>query len=129
MRLQVGHNFFYGHITKYKFYPTLSHMTSPNDWLVLAFLLAGIIASILLKKLTFAAAITGGLLGWVIYAGGGYRGLLFIAAFFILGTVATSWKKKEKLSIRANDGHQSTGASGQGIANSGVTARPGRLSL
>jgi uncharacterized protein (TIGR00297 family) len=129
MRLQVGHNFFYGHITKYKIYATLSHMTNPNDWLVLVFLLAGVIASIFLKKLTFSAAITGGLLGWVIYAGGGYRGLLYIAVFFILGTVATSWKKKEKLSIRANAGFQSIRTTGQVIANAGVTALAGLLCL
>ena len=104
-------------------------MTNPNNWIVPLLLLAGIITSIFLKKLTFAAAITGGLLGWAIYAGGGYRGLLFIAVFFLSGTVATSWKKKEKSSIRANAGFQSTRTTGQVIANAGVAALAGGLSL
>lgn len=104
-------------------------MNNPNDRIVLVILLTGAAASFLLKKLTLTAAITGGLLGWLIYAGGGYTGLLSIAAFFIVGTAATSWKKKEKLSIRANAGHQSTRTAGQVIANAGVTALAGALAL
>ncbi len=96
---------------------------------VLIILLSGVTASIFFKKLTPVAAITGGFLGWFIYAGDGYRGLTLIAAFFILGTVATSWKKKEKSSIRANAGHQSTRTSGQVIANAGIAALAGLLAI
>jgi uncharacterized protein (TIGR00297 family) len=100
-----------------------------NPYPVLFILLAGVAASIFYKKLTVTAAITGGILGWLIYAGGGYRGFLFIAVFFILGTAATSWKKKEKSSIRANAGHQSTRTTGQVIANAGVAAITGLLAV
>ena len=96
---------------------------------VLIFLLTGVAASIFFKKLTVAAAITGGVLGWFIYAGGGYRGLSLIVVFFILGTTATSWKKKEKLSIHANAGHQSTRTTGQVIANAGVAALAGLVAV
>jgi len=102
-------------------------MQSPYP--VLIFLLTGVAASIFLKKLTVTAAITGAILGWLIYAGGGYRGLSLIVVFFILGTAATSWKKKEKLSIRANAGHQSTRTTGQVIANAGVAALAGLLAV
>ena len=102
-------------------------MQSPYP--VLIILLAGVAASIFFKKLTVTAAITGGILGWLIYAGGGYKGLLFIAVFFILGTAATSWKKKEKLSIRANAGHQSTRTTGQVVANAGIAALAGLLAV
>jgi uncharacterized protein (TIGR00297 family) len=102
-------------------------MESPYP--VLIIILAGVAASIFFKKLTVAAAITGGILGWLIYAGGGYRGLSLIAVFFILGTAATSWKKKEKLSIRANAGHQSTRTTGQVIANAGIAALAGLLAV
>jgi uncharacterized protein (TIGR00297 family) len=102
-------------------------MQSPYP--VLIFLLTGVAASIFFKKLTVTAAITGGILGWLIYAGGGYRGLSLIVVFFILGTAATSWKKKEKLSIRANAGHQSTRTTGQVIANAGVAALTGLLAV
>lgn len=104
-------------------------MNNIKDWIVLLFLLAGVITSIRLKKLTVVAAITGGLLGWIVYAGEGYVALLLIAVFFILGTAATSWKKKEKLSAEANAAHQSTRTTGQVIANAGVAALTGLLSL
>ena len=100
-----------------------------QDWPILLFLLTGATASIVSKKLTAAAAITGGLLGWLIYAGGGYTGLGILVLFFILGTVATSWKKKEKLSIRANAGHQSTRTIGQVVANAGVAALAASMAL
>src|ERR1700754_614121 len=100
-----------------------------NPYPVLIILLAGVAASIFFKKLTVTAAITGGFLGWLIYAGGGYRGLSLIAVFFILGTAATSWKKKEKSSIRANAGHQSTRTTGQVIANAGIAALAGLLAV
>ncbi|HEY4289424.1 MAG TPA: DUF92 domain-containing protein [Puia sp.] len=102
-------------------------MQSPYP--VLIIILAGVAASVFFKKLTVAAAITGGILGWLIYAGGGYRGLSLIAVFFILGTAATSWKKTEKLSIRANAGHQSTRTIGQVIANAGIAALAGLLAV
>ena len=100
-----------------------------RDWPILLFLLTGVTASIVSKKLTAAAAITGGLLGWLVYAGGGYTGLGILVLFFILGTAATSWEKKEKLSIRANAGHQSTRTVGQVVANAGVAALAALLAL
>lgn len=93
--------------------------------MILFILLTGVTASILSKKLTVTAAITGGLLGAIIYAGGGYRGLLLIAVFFILGTAATSWGKKKKLPIHANADHQTRRTTGQVIANAGVAALAG----
>jgi len=100
-----------------------------QDCPVLLFLLTGAVTSIFLKKLTPTAAITGGILGWIVYAGGGYTGLGILALFFMLGTAATSWKKKEKLSIRANAGHQSTRTTGQVVANAGVAALAALMAL
>src|SRR6202000_1914203 len=93
------------------------------------FLLAGVTASILRKKLTPAAAITGGILGGLIYAGGGYPGLLFLVLFFVIGTLATSWKKSEKTNIAGNAEHQSTRKPGQVIANAGVAAIAGGIAI
>ncbi|HXO76080.1 MAG TPA: DUF92 domain-containing protein, partial [Puia sp.] len=39
------------------------------------------------------------------------------------------WKKKEKSSIRANAGHQSTRTTGQVIANAGIAALAGLLAI
>ena len=97
------------------------------DLLIILLLAAGATASAYWKKLTPAAALTGGLIGWAVYKGDGYRGLIELALFFILGTAATAWKKKEKLAIRGNAAHQSTRTTGQVIANGGVAAIIGIL--
>lgn len=95
----------------------------------LAILITGAAASVLLKKLTLTAAITGVLTGMAIYAGDGYTGLLLLAAFFILGTAATSWKKSQKRSVHAGAAHQSTRKASQVIANAGVAAICGLLAF
>ena len=93
----------------------------------LLFLAAAAAASALAKKLTPLAALTGFLTGCAVYAGGGYRGLLLLALFFILGTAATAWRKKDKLAIRGSAAHQSARNAAQVIANGGVAAITGIL--
>lgn len=97
------------------------------DLIVLLILIACAAASAHWKKLTPAAALTGGIIGCLVYAGGGYTGLLLLALFFLLGTAATAWKKKDKLRIKGNAAHQSTRTTGQVIANGGVAAILGAL--
>ncbi len=92
------------------------------DMLVLLLLVAGAAASVRWKKLTPAAAGTGILLGWAIYSGGGWLGLVLLAFFFVTGTAATSWKKKDKLLIRGSSAHEPTRRPGQVIANAGTAA-------
>ena len=99
------------------------------DLFILLFLIAGAAASAHWKKLTPIAALTGGLIGWAIYSGDSYRGLIELALFFILGTTATAWKKKEKSRIKDNAAHQSTRTTGQVIANGGMAAIMGVLML
>ena len=97
------------------------------DVLILLALLVAAVASAHWKKLTPAAALAGGLIGALVYAGTGYPGLLLLALFFLLGTAATAWKKKDKLRIRGNAAHQSTRNTGQVIANGGTAAILGLL--
>ena len=94
-------------------------------------------ASIRWKKLTIPAALTGGVVGWLVYTGGGYTGILMLASFFILGTVATSWHAKVSSAegpgsnnqTGSNDqkgaAAQSTRTTGQVLANGGVAALAG----
>ena len=101
-----------------------------NNVIVLLILSAGVIASIRLKKLTVSAAVTGGVLGWLVFAGGGYTGLGMLAAFFVLGTVATGWGHRRKSGLPANAKGkgtipQSTRTAGQVLANGGVAALAG----
>lgn len=88
-----------------------------KDIIVALILLAGVAISIYRKKLTIAGALTGGIIGWAVYAGGGLSGLGMLAAFFILGTAATS------------DPVASTRHAGQVIANGGIAALTGGLIL
>jgi uncharacterized protein (TIGR00297 family) len=73
-------------------------------------------------KLTAAAALTGGLLSILIFAGTGFNGIALLATFFILGTAATSlgisYKEKQHLAEK-NKGKRTAG---QVIANAGVPA-------
>jgi uncharacterized protein (TIGR00297 family) len=91
------------------------------DYIIVGLILmTGIVASIVWKKLTIPAALTGGVVGGLIFAGGSYTGLMMLAAFFVLGTAATNWGKNKKGSAV-----QSTRTMGQVIANGGVAALAG----
>ena len=83
-------------------------------------LIAGVVASIRWKKLTIPAACAGGVAGGLVFAGGGVTGLGMLAAFFIMGTVATGWRKKDK-----EGAVQMTRTMGQVVANGGVAALAG----
>ena len=97
------------------------------DLLILLLLVAGAAASARWKKLTPAAALTGFIIGGLVYMGSSYTGLLLLALFFVLGTAATAWRKKDKLRIKGSAAHQSTRTTGQVIANGGVAAILGAL--
>lgn len=97
------------------------------DILILIILVAGAYASVRSKKLTLPAAVTGVILGALIYAGGGFMGFTLLAVFFITGTAATSWKKHDKLLIKGSAAHEPTRHAGQVLANAGVAAILGAL--
>ncbi len=59
-------------------------------WPIAVVLISAMVITVIAGKLTVAAALTGGLLSILIFAGAGYNGIAMLAAFFILGTVATS---------------------------------------
>ena len=97
------------------------------NYLVYLFLLAGVVLSIVGRKLTIPAALLGGLSGFLVYTGGGYTGLALLVLFFVLGSGATGigLKKKEQLGLaEADKGRRSAG---QVVANGGVAAILGGL--
>jgi len=98
------------------------------QYVLLVLILAGaMIASVAAGKLTVAAAFTGGLLGLFIYAGAGFTGITLVAVFFMLGTLATSWKKSYKEKAGLSEINSSRRNAGQVIANAGVAAICGLL--
>jgi uncharacterized protein (TIGR00297 family) len=95
--------------------------------LLLAILTAAMAGSVAAGKLTVAAALTGGVLGWLIYAGAGFTGIALVAVFFLLGTLATSWRKGYKEDSGLSEKNSSRRNAGQVMANAGVAAICGLL--
>jgi uncharacterized protein (TIGR00297 family) len=101
--------------------------TMPIPQLVfLIILITASYASYKTGKLTEGGAITGGLIGLCVYLGTGYTGIIMLAVFFVLSTIATSHKKQEKRN--SGDGSQ-TGKrdARQVLANGGLPAILGIL--
>ncbi len=92
-------------------------------------LLTGMLLSILTKKLTLLAAVAGGIVGLCIYCGAGFTGIAMIAAFFLSGSTATSWKANSKEKLGTAEENKGQRKPGQVIANGGVAALCGVLSL
>ncbi len=96
------------------FYSMLMHLPA------LLILLTGMLGSVKLQKLTIAGAITGCIIGLLIYAAAGYTGLLMMATFFVLGTAATAWRKEEKIKQGVAESSESRRTAAQVGANAGM---------
>jgi len=101
---------------------------SPDIYNTMLFFLLTLLLSIaalitvMANKLTITAAVTGVLVALLIFKGSGYTGLVLMAAFFMLGTLATSLgiQQKQKLGIaEVNKGKRNAA---QVLANAGVAA-------
>ncbi|MDN5284938.1 MAG: hypothetical protein JWR38_1212 [Mucilaginibacter sp.] len=92
-------------------------------------LIAGIGYSISARKLTVSAAITGAIVAFLVFAGASYSGIALMTAFFILGSTATSWQHHQKQNFVTVQEHKSGRSAGQVLANAGVGAITGILTL
>jgi uncharacterized protein (TIGR00297 family) len=105
-------------------------MPSTVDLLtVLLLLVIVIVLSVRTGKLSIPAAITGGIVGIFVFVGAGYNGLAMLGAFFILGTLSTSWKKELKRGVGNREAHPQRRTTGQVLANGGMAAILGMLAL
>jgi uncharacterized protein (TIGR00297 family) len=84
------------------------------------FLTIGALISIWTGKLTMGAGIAGILLGLLIFIGTGWLGLLLMAFFFLLGTMATAWKRNKKESWRIAERNKGRRSASQVLANGGM---------
>jgi uncharacterized protein (TIGR00297 family) len=98
-----------------------------HNVLICLFLLSGIVISYTTRKLTLTGAITGGLVGLLIYKGAGYGGLLMMSFFFIAGSWATGWHRQDKLAVVAAENDKGPRTAGQVLANGGVAAILGAI--
>ncbi len=85
--------------------------------LFLVILLSILVVVYKLRKLTLVGTLTGGLVAVCIFMGAGLPGILMLAAFFIMATIATSWKKSLK-----GKSHPEIRNAAQVLANGGVAA-------
>jgi uncharacterized protein (TIGR00297 family) len=79
------------------------------------------------KKLTLLGALTAGVLAFLIFSGTGLTGILLLGGFFVLGTGATLWGKKDKIKTGLAENETSRRDAGQVLANGGVGALLGLL--
>lgn len=100
-----------------------------NLLLFIAFISFGVWASARAKKLTPLAALTGGLLGTLVFMGEGWTGIALLGAFFLLGTGATSWKRKTKQRLGLAGENKRGRTAGQVLANGGTGGLLGLLAV
>lgn len=80
-------------------------------------------------KLTVAAALTAGVVGFLVLAGGGYAGLSLLVTFFVLGVLATRHQRAVKAQVAGNEPHAEKRKASQVLANGGVAALSGLMAL
>ncbi|MCB2408965.1 DUF92 domain-containing protein [Hymenobacter lucidus] len=103
-------------------------MTTELQWAVLLSILGpGMVWSVRAGKLTWAGALTGGLLGVLIFLGAGFWGVGLLALFFLLGTLASAWKVAEKRRLGVAEENKGRRTAGQALSNAGVAALCGLL--
>lgn len=83
-------------------------------------LFAGMLGSVLLKKLSPMGATAGGLIGAFVFLGAGYTGLGMLVLFFLLGTLATWWGRQVKINLFDEPIMKTGRTAGQVIANGGI---------
>ena len=88
--------------------------------ILLILLTSGALISIWTGKLTIAAGLTGIVLGLLIFIGTGWLGLLLMAFFFLLGTLATAWKRSQKETWKIAERNKGRRTASQVLANGGM---------
>ncbi|WP_153797640.1 DUF92 domain-containing protein [Foetidibacter luteolus] len=98
-----------------------------TGWVILFIIIAGLLFSVLTGRLTLPAGLTGALLGWVIFKGAGATGFAVMTTFFLLGTLATSWKLKRKQALGLAENNKGKRKASQVMANAGFAALAGAV--
>ncbi len=92
-------------------------------------IIAGMTYSIMAKKLTVPAAITGALVAYFVFTGARFTGVAMMTAFFILGSAATSWQSAKKDAFVIEHERKGGRTIGQVLANAGVAGICGLLTF
>lgn len=92
-------------------------------------MLLGMLFSYRSGKLTLPATFVAGLVGFAVFAGGGFTGFLLLAGFFALGVLATRHQRALKAIITRSVVHAGQRHAGQVLANGGVAAMLGVIAI
>ena len=92
------------------------------DIIIYIFLLLAATLSFTTRKLTLTGAITGAVVGLLIYKGAGYTGIAMLALFFIAGSWATGWQLHKKIALGTAEQHKGGRTAGQVLANGSTAA-------
>jgi uncharacterized protein (TIGR00297 family) len=76
--------------------------------------------SVVTGRLTLQAAITGGVIGMLLFAGTGWMGVLLMTAFFVMGSFASAWKRQHKEMIGVAEANRGKRKTSQVWANAGL---------
>jgi len=98
-------------------------------WSISLLLIVGASLSVWQKKLTWTAAITGALLGFLIFLSAGFFGLAMLGTFFLVGSVATALNFGTKHKLGIAEGDKGQRKAGQVWANAGVAGLFSALTL
>lgn len=110
------------------FYAMPNHAALPQQWpLGLGLVLVLIFGSIASKKIDVPGGLVGGLLAWLIFLGGGIGSLLLLFAFFVLGSVASHFKMKEKAQLGLAQENRGKRSVRHAISNGGIAGLCGLL--
>lgn len=96
---------------------------------LIAGLLSGMFLSIYTKKLSLGASVCGVVIACLLFWGSGYAGVLMIGVFFLLGTAASGWKHRLKVSSDLAESEKERRVASQVLANAGVPALAACISL
>lgn len=94
--------------------------TDPFLQIVLLILLVLMVVCVKVNKLTFFAALTAAMLGFLVATAAGLKGITMLGVFFILSVIATAHKKTAKLQINPASGDKTGRDAWQVLANGGV---------
>lgn len=93
-----------------------------DSFIAYLLILIAAIGSFLWKKLSLAGAVSGFFVACSLYLGSGYSLLLLLGVFFIVGSLASRWKRKEKQVLTLEQENQGQRGVANVISNGGVAA-------
>jgi len=100
----------------------------PSDILLaLAALLLFGVLSYASGKIDFSGTLSGILIGICLFLGGSWVGLFLMLVFFVLGTLASSWKKKQKQQMNLAQESGGKRSAKHAFSNAGIAALMGLL--